>query len=73
MTIPNDQEAIKPLPCPFCGGNDIREGIHQYHGKMFCFDCDAVGPASTPMFGFNNDVSIFAQYETTLQAWNRRA
>ena len=55
-------EQLKPLPCPFCGGTDIR--AHVYGGGepdafMQCHDCSADGPN-----GLNRAGAI--------EAWNRR-
>ena len=59
----NMTEQLKPLPCPFCGGTDIR--AHVYGGGepdafMQCHDCSADGPN-----GLNRAGAI--------EAWNRRA
>ena len=59
MTIPNDQEAIKP--CPFCGSVEIYgTWISDSDALMLCEACLAQGPMC------DNE-------EDALQAWNRRA
>lgn len=37
----DEMQPITVLPCPFCGGTDIRNADNRY---MFCYDCEADGP-----------------------------
>lgn len=56
---------LKLLPCPFCGGKDIRfmgyPGMYQ-NSHYECKDCHTIGPA------------VFVDDEkAAIAAWNRRA
>jgi len=51
---------IKPIECPFCGGNDIGNGLNRRQGTyQYCKSCLASGP-----YGENDEAAILA--------WNNR-
>jgi len=61
------------LPCPFCGGTDIKDDWDDYGNVMQeCKDCDARGP----LVGNTPSGPIRAEYILRNEArrlWNRRA
>ena len=50
------------LPCPFCGGTDIREEIHEGYIVGVCHTCGAKGPDARATFAL-----------VWQAAWNRRS
>lgn len=57
-------DAMKLLPCPFCGGANVRVKEQPRHGTYaICDDCAAAGPYKK-VTGSNDEAAA---------AWNRRA
>lgn len=54
-------DAMKLLPCPFCGGTDLEATFHYFNGAIACQSCEATLPLPTK------------SPETQAAAWNRRA
>lgn len=55
-------EKNEPLPCPFCGGTDVREdhNMRNHFEEIFCDECGAT-------------VSVEGTHSDAVMGWNRRA
>jgi Lar family restriction alleviation protein len=62
--MPNNQD-VKLLPCPFCGGEDIDVSIYPYSTTIQCNKCQAF----SPRYGCTNQISEKA----AISRWNTRA
>ena len=52
---------IKPLPCPFCGGEEIEAdavGAAQCEFVAYCIKCQASGPAPPAMMAWDAEEAI---------------
>jgi Lar family restriction alleviation protein len=63
--MPSNQDAVKLLPCPFCGGEDIDVSIYPYSTTIQCNKCQAF----SPRYGCTNQISEKA----AISRWNTRA
>lgn len=75
---------MKPSPCPFCGGTDIRYSIktttisykRAYHVTAYCNNCHCYGPrilVKVDEDASRYDVARDKQLEeAAYEAWNKR-
>lgn len=70
------------LPCPFCGGTNLRVGPWIRSSQVVCYACGTRGPEVSWPLGWSvadaptdNDIALYrAPYdEQARQLWNRRA
>lgn len=69
---PSSVEALKLLPCPFCGGSSLKartDDIDGFIAHIECTDCDdMVGPMSQFKYEAEDDA-----VKCAAEVWNRRA
>ena len=66
---------VKPLPCPFCGADDIRfrEGSTFRWIVAYCISCDAqAGEVRRNMLQLESESQAQAEADATVE-WNKRA
>lgn len=63
--------ALDILPCPFCGGTDLRLGRHQLDSTAWfitCWNCESNGPVvQASEYESNEEPNVMAR-----DAWNKR-
>lgn len=68
---PSGEGLMMPLPCPFCGSEQLRFWITET--KIYiCVQCKACSSRG-PMVGFDLTPETFVErFESVIKEWNRR-
>ena len=61
-----------PLPCPFCGGKNLRSGGDDKVVGYWCLDCEAMGPNHYGRYEWNTRADLVKERSDEVQAAEQR-